>query len=67
MHHGRWVLLGPEAARVQTGYDCYFNERMNGFEYQAARHMIRGGIVQQGLAIDGKTRRRVVLWGTNVK
>lgn len=29
----------------------YFNECMNGFEYQAAGHMIREGLVEQGLAV----------------
>ena len=29
----------------------YFNECMNGFEYQAAGHMIAEGLVQEGLAV----------------
>ncbi|MBN2271503.1 MAG: hypothetical protein JXN61_12870, partial [Sedimentisphaerales bacterium] len=29
----------------------YFNECMNGFEYQAAGHMLREGLVEQGLAV----------------
>jgi hypothetical protein len=40
-----------EAARLQQGYDYYFNECMNGFEYQAAGHMIWEGMVQEGLAV----------------
>jgi hypothetical protein len=60
---GRWYALAGEAgllmcswpkgdaARVQTGYDFYFNECMTGFEYQAAWHMICEGMVQEGLAI----------------
>jgi hypothetical protein len=30
---------------------CYVNETMNGFEYQAAAHMIAEGMVKEGLAI----------------
>ncbi len=41
---------GPPEA-VQTGYDYYFNECMNGFEYQAAAHMIWEGMVTEGLAV----------------
>jgi uncharacterized protein (DUF608 family) len=60
---GRWYALAGEggllmcswpkgdAARVQTGYDFYFNECMTGFEYQVAWHMICEGMVQEGLAI----------------
>jgi hypothetical protein len=60
---GRWYALAGEAgllmcswpkgdaARVQTGYDYYFNECMTGFEYQVAWHMICEGMVQEGLAI----------------
>ena len=40
-----------EAARMQVGFDFYFNECMNGFEYQAAGHMIWEGMVQEGLAV----------------
>ncbi|MEI7729905.1 MAG: GH116 family glycosyl hydrolase [Verrucomicrobiota bacterium] len=40
-----------EAARVKVSYDYYFNECMNGFEYQVAGHMIWEGMVQEGLAI----------------
>ena len=40
-----------DAARVQQGFDSYFNECMNGFEYQVAGHMIWEGMVQEGLAV----------------
>ena len=33
------------------GYAGYFNECMNGFEYQVAWHMIDEGMVQEGLAV----------------
>ena len=33
------------------GFAGYFNECMNGFEYQAAGHMIWEGLVQEGLAV----------------
>ena len=36
---------------MQQGFDYYFNECMNGFEYQAAGHMIWEGMVQEGLAV----------------
>ncbi len=60
---GRWYAMAGEAglimctwpqgeaARLQQGYDYYFNECMNGFEYQAAGHMIWEGMVQEGLAV----------------
>jgi uncharacterized protein (DUF608 family) len=60
---GRWYAMAGEggllmcswpkgdAARVQQGYDYYFNECMTGFEYQVAGHMIWEGMVQEGLAI----------------
>ena len=64
---GRWYAMPGEAGllmcswpngegegpdkRVQTGFDFYFNECMNGFEYQAAGHMIWEGMVQEGLAV----------------
>ncbi|MCY3024282.1 MAG: GH116 family glycosyl hydrolase, partial [Planctomycetota bacterium] len=60
---GRWYAMAGEAglimctwpkgdaARVQQGYDFYFNECMNGFEYQAAGHMIWEGLLQEGLAV----------------
>jgi len=64
---GRWYAMPGEAGllmctwpngegegadkRVQVGYDYYFNECMNGFEYQAAGHMLWEGLVQEGLAV----------------
>ena len=60
---GRWYAMAGEAglimctwprgeaARLQQGFDYYFNECMNGFEYQAAGHMIWEGMVQEGLAV----------------
>ena len=60
---GRWYAMAGEAglimctwprgeaARVSQGFDYYFNECMNGFEYQAAGHMIWEGMVLEGLAV----------------
>ena len=60
---GRWYAMPGEggllmctwprgmAMRVQEAYDSYFNECMNGFEYQVAWHMIAEGMVQEGLAV----------------
>jgi hypothetical protein len=60
---GRWYAMAGEggllmcswpkgdAARVQQGFDYYFNECMTGFEYQVAGHMIWEGMVQEGLAV----------------
>ncbi len=60
---GRWYAMAGEAgllmcswpqgeaARVQQGFDFYFNECMTGFEYQVAGHMVREGMVMEGLAI----------------
>jgi len=60
---GRWYAMAGEAGlimctwpkgdakRVQTGFDYYFNECMNGFEYQAASHMVWEGLVMEGLAV----------------
>jgi uncharacterized protein (DUF608 family) len=60
---GRWYAMAGEggllmctwpkgdAKRCQEGFDFYFNECMNGFEYQVAWHMIWEGMVEQGLAI----------------
>ena len=36
---------------VYSGFACYLNETMNGFEYQAAAHMIAEGMVKEGLAV----------------
>jgi hypothetical protein len=40
-----------DAKRVTTGYDYYFNECMNGFEYQLAGHMIWEEMLVEGFAI----------------
>jgi uncharacterized protein (DUF608 family) len=60
---GRWYAMPGEGgllmctwphgekARVQQGYDYYFNECMTGFEYQAAGHMIWEGMLEEGLAV----------------
>jgi len=60
---GRWYAMPGEGglimctwpkgdgARVQQGFDFYFNECMTGFEYQAASHMIWEGLVKEGLAV----------------
>jgi uncharacterized protein (DUF608 family) len=60
---GRWYAMAGEAglimctwpkgegARLQQGFDYYFNECMNGFEYQVAGHMIWEGMVEKGLAV----------------
>ena len=61
---GRWYAMAGEggllmcswpqgdAARLQEGFDFYFNECMNGFEHQVAGHMISEGMLQEGLAIE---------------
>jgi len=36
---------------IYSGFACYLNETMNGFEYQAAAHMIAEGMVKEGMAI----------------
>lgn len=60
---GRWYAMPGEGGllmctwprgdsqRVRQSFDAYFNECMNGFEYQAAWHMIAEGMTQEGLAI----------------
>ena len=60
---GRWYAMAGEAGtlmcswpkgdakRVTTGYDYYFNECMNGFEYQLASHMIWENMLLEGMAI----------------
>jgi uncharacterized protein (DUF608 family) len=60
---GRWYAMAGEAGllmatwprgetkRQTGGYDYYFNECMNGFEYQVAGHMIWEGMLLEGLAI----------------
>ena len=37
--------------KAGKGFAGYFNECMNGFEYQAAGHMVAEGMVQEGLAV----------------
>lgn len=49
-----WPKGGAEEAKGEGNPDWmvgYFNECMNGFEYQAAAHMIAEGMVTEGLAI----------------
>jgi non-lysosomal glucosylceramidase len=60
---GRWYAMAGEGgllmcswpkgdkARVQQGFDAYFNECMTGFEYQVAGHLIWEGMVEEGLAV----------------
>jgi len=43
---GREVPFG-----IYSPFACYLSETMNGFEYQAAAHMIAEGMVEEGLAI----------------
>ena len=40
-----------EQMRVPGGFDGYFNECMNGFEYQVAGHMIWEGMIEEGFMI----------------
>lgn len=45
-------VLGRELPfGVYSGFACYLNETMNGFEYQAAAHMIAEGMVKEGMAV----------------
>ena len=46
-----WDFEKACGKRDRMGFAGYFNECMNGFEYQAAGHMIWEGMVQEGLAI----------------
>ena len=48
-----WPKGGREgtAGNVNPGFAAYFNECMNGFEYQAAGHMIWEGLLTEGLAV----------------
>jgi len=64
---GRWYAMPGEAGllmctwphggyaqsrgKVNPGFAAYLNECMNGFEYQAAGHMIWEGMLTEGLAI----------------
>jgi hypothetical protein len=45
-----WPMGGGDEAGSNWSLG-YFNEAMNGFEYQAASHMIAEGLVEQGLAV----------------
>ena len=36
---------------VYSGFACYLNETMNGFESQVAAHMIAEGMVKEGMAV----------------
>ncbi len=48
-----WPKGGREGTdgKVYAGFAGYFNECMNGFEYQAAGHMIWEGLLTEGLAV----------------
>ena len=41
----------PDVSETWLGPGGYFDECMNGFEYQVASHMISEGLLQEGLAI----------------
>ncbi|MDA0193521.1 MAG: GH116 family glycosyl-hydrolase [Bacteroidetes bacterium] len=41
----------PEKSERWSGPGGYFDETMNGFEYQVAMHMVSEGMVEKGLAI----------------
>jgi uncharacterized protein (DUF608 family) len=69
---GRWYAMAGEAglimcswpkgetARLQQGYDYYFNECMNGFEYQVAGHMLWEGLTDKSLIEKGLAITRAV-------
>ena len=46
-----WSFEQACGKRDKMTFAGYFNECMNGFEYQAAGHMVWEGMVQEGLAI----------------
>ena len=60
---GRWYAMAGEAGllmcswpkgdskRASGGFDFYLNECMTGFEHQAAGHMLREGLITEGLAV----------------
>ena len=52
-----WPKGGREgtAGNVNPGFAAYFNECMNGFEYQAAGHMIWEGLVTEGWPSAGRS------------
>ena len=43
------AMVEAGGGKIGQGFAGYFNECMNGFEYQAAGHMIAEGMVQEGL------------------
>jgi uncharacterized protein (DUF608 family) len=45
-----WSFTNAQG-KGHVGFAGYFNECMNGFEYQAAGHMVWEGLVQEGLAV----------------
>ena len=61
---GRWYAMPGEAgllmcswphgegSRIHKAFDYYFNECMNGFEHEAASHMIWEGLLEEGLVIE---------------
>jgi uncharacterized protein (DUF608 family) len=46
-----WDFARAKGNNKSPTFAGYFNECMNGFEYQAAGHMIWEGMVQEGLAV----------------
>ena len=46
-----WSFDQSKGNNKNPGFAGYFNECMNGFEYQVAGHMVWEGMVQEGLAI----------------
>jgi hypothetical protein len=46
-----WGFAQACGNRGKMTFAGYFNECMNGFEYQAAGHMVWEGLVQEGLAV----------------
>jgi uncharacterized protein (DUF608 family) len=46
-----WDYAKASGDKTKESIAGYFNECMNGFEYQVAGHMIREGLVLEGLAI----------------
>ena len=68
--NGRWYAMPGEGGlimctwpkggragvdgKVYAGFAGYFNECMDGFEYQAAGHMIWEGLLTEGVAVSGR-------------
>jgi uncharacterized protein (DUF608 family) len=46
-----WDFENAKGNNKNAGFAGYFNECMNGFEYQVAGHMIWEGMVREGLAV----------------